>query len=376
MAGTAADGQLRCAPPRERLRFIVATSQDDAAIRRLLRDNPMRGQITLSFEREPDYFAGAGIAGAVDQTILACDGSRLACMGRSTTRPCWVNGSVRPVTYLGELRLDAPARGRIDILRRGYEFYRELRGTIPAELTFTSIAADNMPARRLLERGLPELPRYSFLGGFVTLIIPVVKLHPGAVLDHHDAKADEIAAFLNEHGRRGQLGAAWSAEQLHALETHGLPLENFRVHRDGDGRILACGALWDQRGFRQTVIRGYAPPLNWARPAVNAWAALLGKPRWPAPGAIFAHAFLSPLAVEPDSERLLPQFIATLGNQAARRGIAYLTLGFAAGDARLAGLQKKFPTRSYASRLYRVDWPGEPALALDDRPLRPDVALL
>ena len=34
----------------------LATPADEAFLRRLLRDNPMPGSISLTYEREPDYF--------------------------------------------------------------------------------------------------------------------------------------------------------------------------------------------------------------------------------------------------------------------------------------------------------------------------------
>ena len=151
MAGPAADRELST-------RFAVATEADDAAIRRLLRDNPMRGAVSVTFEREPDYFRGANIAGGEDQTIVAFDDGRLVCMGRCTRRECWVNGAARRAGYLGELRLDASARGRFGILRDGYRFFHESQRDAPASLYFTSIAADNARARRLLETGARGLP--------------------------------------------------------------------------------------------------------------------------------------------------------------------------------------------------------------------------
>src|SRR5436190_4236002 len=129
-------------------RFAVANEADEAGIRRLLRENSMRGAVSVTFEREPDYFRGTGLGGGVDQTIVAYEENRLACMGRCTRRQCWVNGRARTVGYLAELRLDARARRRFNIVRDGYQFFRQQSGE---ELFFTSIASDNARARRLLE---------------------------------------------------------------------------------------------------------------------------------------------------------------------------------------------------------------------------------
>jgi hypothetical protein len=401
MVGAAADGQLSAAAPsardRSRVRFAVATPTDDAALRHLLSENPMRGAISLSFEREPSYFAGASLAGAEDITIIAREREhdRLVCMGRCVTRAAWINGVPRRVAYLGELRLDASAQGRFDILRGGYRFFHELQQHAPADITFTSIAADNVRARRLLERGLPGLPRYEFLTEFVTLLIQVGRVIPNApsqrdrqpperrVKDNapypDPASLPELVDALNTHAQRHHFAAVWTEDRLASLARHGVSADDFVLLRGADNRIVAAGALWDQRTFRQTVIRGYSPALAWTRPAINFAARVFGTPRLPAPGSVLAHAFVSPLALDSGahSPELLPNLIPALAQRATQRGLEYLTLGFCAHDPRLALLRSRFHCRVYVSRFYRVVWPDETApLQLDSRPILPEIAFL
>ena len=129
MAGTLLQRELkRSTTPR--FRFEIATPEHDSAIRRLLRDNPIAGDISVSFEREPNYFAQ--LPGAEDHTILAFDQNRLACTGRCCIRSLFVNGQPRRVGYLSELRLDRQFQGRFDILRRGYRFF-EIAEAAPAD---------------------------------------------------------------------------------------------------------------------------------------------------------------------------------------------------------------------------------------------------
>jgi hypothetical protein len=252
MVGTVADGQLTSmasAPPGTSVRFAVATRADDAAIRRLLRENPLRGAVTLTLEREPGYFQGTALAGGEDQTIVAFERDRLLCMGRCTIREAWLNGRAQRVAYLAELRLDAAAQGRVDILRGGYRFFHELQRASPADFTFTSIATDNTRARRFLERGLPGLPRYEFLGGLTTLLISTRPRRLFArpkqdVLE--TTTADELAEFFNRSASCYQLAPIWTPERILRLGTHGLAADSFGVVRT-NGRIIAAGALWDQR---------------------------------------------------------------------------------------------------------------------------------
>ena len=172
MAGTIIESQL-AARSSSAIQFALAAKGDDPAIRRLLRDNPMRGEISISFEREPNIFHGTQIAGAEDQTILAFEKDRLVCIGRCSFRDRYINGGARRVGYLSDLRLARTAQGRFDILRRGYRFFHELQDDYPADFYFTSVSADNLRSIRFLERGLPGMPLYERLADFVTLLIPV-----------------------------------------------------------------------------------------------------------------------------------------------------------------------------------------------------------
>lgn len=386
MAGTTLERQLT--PPRtDRIRFDVATERDDAEIRRLLRASPMSGQITLTLEREPNYFADAHLLGEEKQTIVAREDGRVVCVGNCTVRERFINGQVRRVGYLGGLRLDASMTGRFDILRRGYDFFREMQADAPADFYFTSIAADNVRARHFLERGLPGMPAYEFVGEFVTLLLSVERRSPTRRVSKIGVNragsetgvpiADELLALTNEYNRQLQFAPCWSADKFTALQSLGLRPDSFHFIRNG-GHIAASAALWDQRTFKQTVIRNYAPWLARLRPAVNLLARITNQPRLPAVGTTLSHAFVSQLAVAPEDIDALPALLTGLRTMAVARGIEFLTLGFTANDPHLALLRRKHRCREYRSRIYVVRWPGLGGSAheLDGRCVGPEVALL
>lgn len=392
MAGSIPDSEL-AAPPRARVQFALARAGDDAALRRLLRANPMRGGISLTFEREPDYFRGCDIAGAEDQTIVAFENERLICMGRCSVRTRYLNGSPQRVGYLGELRLDASAQGRFDVLRRGYQFFREVCDADPPVTWFTSIASDNQRSIRFLERNLRGMPRYDFLGEFVTLLIAVprrafarvrlvsrARATPDAgglrCVAGCPALAEQMTHLLNEQGARRQFATAWTSEHLRALEEWGLSLGAWQCILRGQ-ELVACAALWDQRPFRQTVLRGFSRTMAMMRPFINLAASAVGTAGISSIGSTVAHGFFSPLAVEAGREELLLALVNTGFSHARQRGLDFLTLGFAASDSSVALLRRHFRCREYRSRLYRVSWTEDGSgLALDDRPAVPEVALL
>jgi hypothetical protein len=396
------------------LQFEVATQGDDFQIRRLLRQSPMHGNVSISLEREPDYFTEArafepktaeaveGDGGSANaslkrgfnatqwHTIVARDRGRVVCAGSCTIRSRFVNGRPSRVGYLGGLRLDTTYAGRFDILRRGYQFFAELQAKAPADFYFTSIAEDNLRARRFLERGVSGMPRYEFVGDFVTLIIPLRKSRgrsalgaasPPEMLVPERAEtggvAREFLSFVNHQNSRFQFAPSWSPHDLTALTQLGLRMSDVCVLRNG-GQIAATGALWDQRSFKQTVIRGYKLWLMFSRFALNAFARLANYPRLPRPGETLATAFVSHAATLPERAADLMKVLRCLCGAASERKIQLLTLGFAATDPRLELIRATFRCREYRSRIYVVRWPGfgGRAAEFDGRLLAPEVSLL
>jgi hypothetical protein len=187
----------------------------------------------------------------------------------------------------------------------------------------------------------------------------------------------ELLHLLREHGRRHQLSAVWTSEALDRAACAGLPLDRFLVAMEG-GEVVACGALWDQRSYRQTVIQGYSPALSALRPLLNLGSPLLRFPRLPSAGSALAHAMLSPLAFANGAEALLPNFVEAFFPLARELGLDFLTLALPAGDPRLRLVRRRFSTRTWQSRVYRVDWPGESRLDLHAKagPVWPEIAFL
>ncbi len=389
MVRAAPAGQLTSrghVPTASGVRFGLATPEHDAPLRRLLRENAMPGSISLTMEREPNFFAAAGVEGPEHQTIVAVENDRVVAAGNISARQRFINGQAMRVGYLGALRLDASCRGHASILRRGYEAFRKLHEQLGPPIYLTSIVADNLSARRFLEKGLSGMPTYRFLGEFVTLIIPRAgrfdllrpmpsagrKLREQGVQIVHGAKERSavIEELLNRDHQRYQFAPVWSAGELHP--------DSFQIAYAADGRPLACAAIWDQRSVKQIVVRGYSGHLRWAKPLVNLAAAFLGSPRLPRIGMPMSHAFLSHLAFPVDQPQVAAWLIHLLRGLAHSRSIDYLVLGFDSRDPRFLYLRRIFRSREYVSRIYVVHWEdGAPlAQSLDGRLLGPEVATL
>jgi hypothetical protein len=363
--------------------FRIARREDDAAIRQLLRDNPIRGSVTLSLEREPSFFDGAAALGGEHVAAVATDSQsgRIIAMGEVCVRGCYLNGQAQCIGYLSALRVDASCAAHIKLLRSGYDFVRQVCGTLNARAYFTSIAADNHRARRFLEAGLPGMPVYRFLSGFTTYLIASRKDrecrgHRG--VGFRNATRDEfpaIAAFLREQRQNRHLAPVWSEQDASRPASAGPGMNDFVLAHRRD-QIIGTAALWDQRGIKQAVIRGYAPALRCLRPFVNLIAPIIRTPGLPAVGQPVSQAFISHLSAPAGPPEVLLGLMNRMRVAAASRGIEWIAVGLPDGDPLGTILTQHFRCRTYRSRLYLVQWEGCEDVALEDGPVAPEVALL
>jgi hypothetical protein len=390
MEDPAAQGLLISAPARPAgpggVQVDLAGPDDDAELRRLLRDNPLGTSIRLSLECEPSFEQASRVQGDRHDTVVARDrrSGRIVAMGSRAVRDVYVNGRRARMGYLGQLRVDPSHRRRRDLLLAGYALTRSRRQEDELPFDLTSIMADGRSARRLLSAGVRGLPRYRPLEPFVTMAIPVrgrrgrrrgrsIEIERGS-----RSALTDIVDCLQRNARRFQLAPRWSAQDLQSTSrTRGLELADFYLARRR-GRVIGCLTRWDQRSFRQVMVRGYAPRLGRWRPAVNAIAPWLGMPGLPAVGHQVAFAFLSHVAVDDDDPLVLGPLIDAVRRDARGSSLSSLVIGCCERNPLIAAVRGRLPHRGWMSMLYTVDWDDceNAALTLDGRVPHPEVALL
>jgi hypothetical protein len=368
------------------LRFELATAADDAEIRRLLRENPMPGRISVSLEREPDARVAAAVEGDEHHTIVARehDGGPLIAMGSVSVRDAYLNGEPTRVGYLGQLRLDRRHRPRPKILLAGYRFFHELHDSLGVKLYLTSIAEDNARARRFLERGLPGMPIYRPLDSFVTTVLewrarPENAPRGTQIERGHLNHLPQILACLARSGRRYQFAPVWRQTDLVKRMTAD-EIEFLVAKRHS--RVVGCMAVWDQSAYKQAVIRGYDRKLLRWRRWINVAAGVMKVPRLPPVGTKLNMACLSHVAVDDDDPRVFAALLSSACAAGDRwrddRGHGHLVLGLGERHPLLRGIPRASCAHAYRTRLYAVHWPDSwlAAEALDARPCQPEVALL
>ena len=338
-----------------------ASAQDNAALRRLLRETPMPGRIRITLECEPDFFRATKLGWARHYTALAREpamGEVFAMCSRSV-RTVFLNGTPVPLGYLSQLRVFPEHRAhKLRLLKMGFAWMTENHDPADAPFDITTVVEDNSRARRLLTAGVPGLPLYSELERMLTFLLPVGRSRArgiSPVTRGRSAFQGEIVDCLHRFCRRHQFAPHWTAADFWSgragqVEAGGRAacFEDFFVVLRGD-KVAGCVALWDQRAYKQVVVRGYSGPLACSRPVLNFLGAGL-----PACGSVLPLAWLSHLAVDDDDPEIFGSLVdAVKAGLRGRSDVRWLAMMLAVRHP-LVPVARRLGEHSYASRLFAV----------------------
>jgi hypothetical protein len=330
--------------------FSEAGCADDADIRRLLREHPMPGAVSVSLEREPSLRAGQALEGGDHRTLVcrAGAGGPLLALGAVCTRTMLVGGAERPVAYLGQLRLSPAARGKRGLIVEGY---RRMGAMVGTPLAFTSILDDNLVARRLLERNLPGMPEYRFTSAFETFVLGRGGAS-GAAVRLGAGDAEHVAALLRRSNERFALAPHWTGAEVGRLIEGGMLTV---LGGRGTGGLRGCAGVWDVSSGKQVVVRGYSGVLASARGLINLTAGVTGAPRMPPVGEPLRLRFLSHLAVDGCDAGEVRGLVGA-ACAVAKRQRASLVAGVAPCHIARSELARR-AWSTLRSRVYSVRWP-------------------
>lgn len=362
------------------LEYRLATEADEPDLRRILRENPFPGSIQVTFEREPNFFRAAPIEGDFHQVVIVRDtgtGQLVAMLSRAA-RDVYLNGQVRPLGYISQMRIVPGYRALPRAIVKMGQVLEELDRDGRAPLYLISIIEDNLPARRFLTSGLAHVPVLHEFARYHTLalytrhprrLLPLPKnlhLERGSV-----ERLPQILDCLERNGRRYQLAPRWTSATLCQPDhTPGLQPVDFWLALDGE-RVVGCAAFWDQSSVKQTVIHSYSGWLGAFRPLINALSWLTGLPYLPAPRQPFHYGFASHLAVDDDNPQVYSALLRQVYNRAVSRQDSYLMLGLAERHPFFPLARREYPHIDYPSQFYLAGWHDLDAQIgrLDDRPV-------
>jgi len=261
--------------------------------------------------------------------------------------------------YLGSLRLATHVRGT-GALARGYAALKALHDAKPVPAYTTMVVEDNREAKALLTSERAGLPHYLDHGRYFTYAVNVKHRRrdplPGIAIRRGDEiGGHRIVKFLNDVGARRQFFPAIEVSDFGINYLRGLRLEDFRAAVSGEEDILGVAAAWDQSGFKQAVVRGYAPPLSSFRPVINVALKVAGFQPLPPLGEALRMMSVAFLCVRNDNIKVASAILERIHADRRNGDCHLLIVGLHERDP-LRAVVERFPAFRYTSRLYLVCW--------------------
>ena len=369
------------------LEYYLGTEKDDASLRTVLRDTPMGGSISLKFEREPSFFGVKNLEGSFNQTIVGFDNNLNKIIGLTSRsiREYHFNGEVHSIGYLGLLRVLKEYQRGFPLIM-GYKFMKQLHQDMRAKFYLTSIMEGNEIARKLLTSGVKGLPRYQEYTRFCTRSIPIRSkprkakgLSSFSISKCSVNDKTKLIDFLNEYGKKHQFYPNWTIDTLfHHDHTPGLKESDMLIARQKD-KIVGCMAMWDQRAFRQTIVRGYQNGLSKVTWLVNSTARIFGYPQLPRTNAELKSCFISHVAIEGNDPEIFKMLLIHCHNTLIESEVEYMVVGFSdlhPFNNNVTSIFYNVPTYSH---IYLVSWEADgidPLGMIDNRLPGIEVAIL
>ena len=351
-----------------RVEIVDATRKDDAALRDVLRRNPMPGNISVAFEREPSFYDALEVEGEENYVVAArCKANgKLVGFGTRSIKQAYLNGKPTAIGYLSSLRLDAKYRNGLAVAR-GYRRLKAVHIVGNVSHYFTTIIDDNHLAKKLLTSGKAGLPEYIDAGRFFTLALrPSAQqsLTGQAIRQANSSDIESIIELLNREGKKKQLFPVYTAEHLTSQKglLRGLDLRNILLAFNNN-KLIGIMGLWNQSSFRQSIIQQYSSLIHLMRYFYNPISLITDGPTLPIPGklnyAVIALCCIRDNCID-TFNNLLNQTLYESQN------LHSVLLGFHETDPLLAALKKR-PHIPYISRLYYVYWENDVSPKPDGR---------
>ncbi len=300
---------------------------------------PVSGDISLTLEREPNYYAGACIQ-TEEPEIYVCtrivDG--LVCgVFNIGFRRLFYQGKIVKVRYLCDLRIH-PDYQKSTLLYRIVKFVNQFElvaNGLPAQ---TVVFADNLKMVQMINSRAKknmDAPFYHHAGILVTNMLTLkrqVKMPDN--IETRTATARDMPMmqdFWFAEASKLNYFPFYDFTELGKPYYYGLSCHNFYLAFQGQALVGICGT-WNQKDIKQTRIKGYSRAFQFAKPFYNLYAGIMGKPKLPNAGSIANYLGLHSILIKNREPAIFAALLSAITAAAKDGNYEYLLFALAKND--------------------------------------------
>ena len=266
---------------RESMHVRDATPDDNAALLDIAACCPMEGDLTLRVTREPDFFQLDRLEGTQWRVGVAdVDGRVVGCV-LAAARRAYLHGVEQTTLYAGDLKVHPTMRGSgvADALSQWVLGALADMGGSDAPILLTILGGNRAMERRTMGRGgMPFFEHIATIRAFsIPLLFPrALGRSTHSVMAARLSDIEEMAQLWERVAPARQLAPVFTGDSLTRWieRAPGLDISDYRLARNGSGRLVGFLAWWDQSSFKQLRVLRYSPRLRVVRTMLNGVAGL------------------------------------------------------------------------------------------------------
>lgn len=339
--------------PRE-YHFEIMDQDPQNQLLQCLEQGSFKGNISLLYTRKPRALDSFLKEGRILRVYGCFKENQLQGFGAAAVNRLWLAGEPQDTAYLFSFRVNVTGARALAELPRGYGLHFREMETLGVKSCFTTILEENGPAIAMLEKNRRSMPEYHYLGRVMTLSRRTTRA-PRLPIGWSFCQAKpedwpELLQFLEEQGRSMDYFPLLSMDDLKTGLTSPKG-EDFYLLRNAQEKILAAGAAWDQRSYKQYIPVAYGGIMKALNPLSSWLFPLFGFPPLPDLNEAMNFYLLSCWAVAENNPKWFRVFMRQMA--AIRRRSSFFSLSIHEGHPLYAEACRG-PVIGYGSRFYEV----------------------
>ncbi len=343
--------------------YRLAEQEDSAGILEVLEEGYYKGGVSLLYTRRDDAYASLKKEGEGVDIILCSDAKtkKIAAVGACAYRTLYFNRQPTRIGHLFSLKAREEYRNTFQFLHKGYDFFHEVSLSKNVPFFLMTILEENTYAVKLFEKRRTFMPDHHGLGMYEVYIFKTGMKRPA--MEGFEFKRCEkpdirgLVKFIEERGKEHQFFPVLTEEWLEDKSGRGVSYEDFYILRYSSGAskgtIAACGAVWDQRHYKQYIVKEYNGLYKFIAPFSRVLPLLGYANMFEKPGSTLNFFTLSFWGVNEQDPGIFDYFIRCISN--CTKQYKFFAVGIHEKNPFKQVLSSIRHFR-YRSKIYLVDW--------------------
>lgn len=360
----------------------LAQSSDEAEIRALFDETPMRGDLVVTTDRAPNFFSLYELQDARTECWVVQRDAKIVGCACFIIRRGWLGQKRVNIGYLGDLRATPRAFG---IITRYYaQLLQAVRTRHQVAFFFAGIMDSNTLAKKaLVERRKARAgqPMYHPLRHYDAVNIRFSWRGPPRMPKGWEVRCAQIqdiptiAAHLHQDHKNRPMGYCFDQDALNHRLAH---WPGYRIEQTYlaylHGELQGLCTVWDAREVKRYRVHDYRGKLKWLYRASTLLAPAVPAAKLPKPGQHFHYAYLTNLSIKQQNPAALRALLAKIMQEHRKSGYHFL-MAYIEQQSPLHTALGQLSVQKTPFTLYQVTAPDQSASPVSNHPTGFEIAL-